>query len=123
MTAKRILVPLDGSHTAEVAADVAADLARSSGGSVRLLGEIASRRDPPALETAEGYYREALALAGQLSMRPLAAHCHFDLGRLFRKTDQHEQARQHLATATTMYREMDMRFWLEQAKAEVRELA
>ncbi len=90
---------------------------------LRLLGEIASRRDPPALETAEDCYREALALAGHLSMRPLAAHCHFDLGRLFRKTDQHEQARQHLATATTMYREMDMRFWLEQAKAEVRELA
>jgi len=88
--------------------------------SLRLLGEIASRRDPPVLETAEGYYREALALAGQLSMRPLAAHCHFDLGRLFRKTDQHEQARQHLTTATTMFREMDMRFWLDQAEAEMR---
>jgi nucleotide-binding universal stress UspA family protein len=37
MTAKRILVPLDGSESAETAAAVAADLARSSGGSVRLL--------------------------------------------------------------------------------------
>jgi tetratricopeptide (TPR) repeat protein len=91
--------------------------------SLRLLGEIASRRDPPVLETAEGYYREALALAAQLGMRPLAAHCHFDLGRLFRKIDQHEQARQHLTTATTMFREMDMRFWLDQAEAEMRELA
>jgi len=42
---------------------------------------------------------------------------------LFRKTDQHEQARQHLTTATTMFREMDMRFWLDQAGAEMRELA
>ena len=35
--AKRILVPLDGSESAEVAAGLAADLARSSGGHVRLL--------------------------------------------------------------------------------------
>jgi hypothetical protein len=27
-----------------------------------------------------------------------------------------------LTAATTMYREMDMRFWLEQAEAEVRAL-
>jgi hypothetical protein len=27
---------------------------------------------------------------------------------------------EHLRTATTMYREMGMRFWLEQADAEVR---
>jgi tetratricopeptide (TPR) repeat protein len=91
--------------------------------SLRLLGESVSRRVPPALETAEGYYREALALAGHLGMRPLAAHCHLHLGKLFRKTDQHEQARQHLTTATTMFREMDMRFWLDQAEAEMRELA
>jgi len=30
-----------------------------------------------------------------------------------------EQARQHLTTATTMYREMDMRHPLEQAAAEL----
>ena len=35
--AKRILVPLDGSESAEVAATLAADLARGSGGGVRLL--------------------------------------------------------------------------------------
>jgi nucleotide-binding universal stress UspA family protein len=37
MMAKRILVPLDGSESAEVAAALAADLARGSGGGVRLL--------------------------------------------------------------------------------------
>jgi nucleotide-binding universal stress UspA family protein len=37
MMAKRILVPLDGSESAEVAASLAADLARGSGGGVRLL--------------------------------------------------------------------------------------
>jgi nucleotide-binding universal stress UspA family protein len=37
MMAKRILVPLDGSESAEAAATLAADLARGSGGGVRLL--------------------------------------------------------------------------------------
>jgi lipopolysaccharide biosynthesis regulator YciM len=50
-------------------------------------------------------------------MRPLVAHCHLGLGKLYRRTGEREQAREHLTTATTMYREMDMRFWLEQAKA------
>ena len=48
-------------------------------------------------------------------MRPLVAHCHLGLGKLYRRTGKREQAQEHLATATTMYREMDMRFWLEQA--------
>ncbi len=50
-------------------------------------------------------------------MRPLVAHCHLGLGKLYQRTDRHEQAQEHLTTATTMYREMDMRFWLEQAEA------
>ncbi|OLC67391.1 MAG: hypothetical protein AUH69_04455 [Actinobacteria bacterium 13_1_40CM_4_65_12] len=91
--------------------------------SLRLLGEIISRRDPPAVERAAGYYHEALAVAGELGMRPLVAHCHFHLGKLFRKANQEERAREHLTTATTMYREMDMRCWLDQAEAEMRELA
>jgi nucleotide-binding universal stress UspA family protein len=37
MTAKRVLVPLDGTESAETAAAFAADLARGSGGSLRLL--------------------------------------------------------------------------------------
>jgi len=83
--------------------------------SLRLLGDIASHRDPPSVEGAEGYYREALALAGELGMRPLVAHCHFHLGTLFLKADERVQAREHLTRATTMYREMDMRVWLDQA--------
>jgi hypothetical protein len=56
-------------------------------------------------------------------MRPLIAHCHLGLGKLYRRTGKREQAREHLTTATTMYREMDMRFWLEKAEAEMMELA
>ena len=33
-----------------------------------------------------------------------------------------QEAREHLTTARTMYREMDLRFWREQAEAEMREL-
>jgi len=43
----------------------------------------------------------------------LVAHCHAGLGTLYRRTGNPAQAREHLTTATTMYREMDMRFWLE----------
>ena len=53
-------------------------------------------------------------------MRPLVAHCHLGLGKLYRRTGKREQAREHLTTATTMYREMGMRFWLEQAEMEIR---
>jgi class 3 adenylate cyclase len=64
-------------------------------------------------------YREALALAGELEMRPLVCHCHLGLGKLYRRSDKREQALEHLTTATTRYREMDMRFWLEKAEAEM----
>jgi len=47
------------------------------------------------------------------------AHCHLGRGKLYRRAGKREQADEHLTTATTMYREMDMRFWLEQAEAEM----
>ncbi len=84
-----------------------------------LAGDVASTGGAAG---AEGYYREALALAGELGMRPLVAHCHLGLGKLYAHTGQPEQAREHLSTATAMYREMDMRFWPEQADAALVEL-
>jgi DNA-binding SARP family transcriptional activator len=86
---------------------------------LRLLGEIAAHRNPPDAWDAEQCYREALDLAGLLGMRPLLAHCHLGLGTLYRHTDKREQAIEHLTTATTMYRDMDMRFWLEKAEGEM----
>jgi hypothetical protein len=87
--------------------------------SFRLLGEIASHGDRRDVEQAQAHYRDALALADELGMRPLVAHCHFHLGKLLRTAPRPERARQHLATATTMYREMGMRGWLDQADAEL----
>jgi len=85
---------------------------------LRLLGEIEAREEPLKRGAAHLRYDEALRLATDLGMRPLVAHCHLGLGKLHRRTSNREQAREHLTTATTMYREMDMRFWLEQAMGE-----
>ena len=52
-------------------------------------------------------------------MRPLVAHCHLGLGKLYRRVGKRQQAQEHLATAGTMYREMDMRFWLAPPEAEL----
>jgi len=70
-------------------------------------------------EDAEGYYREALALAEPRGMRPQVAYCHFGLGKLHRRRGDRDQAHQHLTTAMAMYREMGMTYWLEQAEAEI----
>ena len=86
---------------------------------LRLLGEIASTRNPPDTATADGHYREALALADELGMRPLVAHCHLGLGKLHRRSGQREQARDHLTMAATAYREMDMGFYLAQAETHL----
>jgi len=53
-------------------------------------------------------------------MRPLVAHCHLGLAKLCRRTGKGEQAHEQLTTATTMYREMDMRYWIEQVETELR---
>jgi tetratricopeptide (TPR) repeat protein len=84
---------------------------------LRLLGDIAARCEPPEAAQAEAHYRHALALAEELGMRPLQAHCHLGLGTLCVKTGQREQARTELATAIELYRDMDMAFWLPQAEA------
>jgi hypothetical protein len=87
-----------------------------------LLGDIMTHPDRFNAETAEFHYRKALALAEPRGMRPLVAHCHLGLGKLYRRTGKRGQAQDHLTTATIMYREMDMRFWLEQAENEMKEL-
>ena len=53
-------------------------------------------------------------------MRPLVAHCHLGLARLYHRMSKPEQAQEHLSAAATMYREMDMRFWLAHVEREPR---
>ena len=73
--------------------------------------------------TARDLFQEALGLSPELGMRPLVAHCHAGLAKLYRRTGNRQEADEHLMAATTMYREMDMRFYLEQAGAELKELS
>ena len=84
---------------------------------LRLLGEIASHPACLDIDAADTHYRQALALAEELGLRPLIAHCHLGLGKLYWRTDKHEPAREHLTTATIMYGEMDMTYWLEKANS------
>ena len=53
----------------------------------------------------------------------LFGRCHLGLGTLYWRTGDGAKAQEHLTTATTMYREMGMGFWLEKAEAEIRKPA
>ncbi|HTE36403.1 MAG TPA: tetratricopeptide repeat protein, partial [Reyranella sp.] len=86
---------------------------------LHLLGDLVTHPDQFDAECGETYYRKALAVAERLGMQPLVAHCHLGLGKLYQHTGKREQAGEHLTAATTLYREMDMRFWLEQVAAEM----
>jgi class 3 adenylate cyclase/tetratricopeptide (TPR) repeat protein len=91
------------------------------GWALRVLGEVAVRLAPPETATAEAWYQEALRVATEVGMRALVAHCHHGLGQAYRRRGESARAREHLATAATMYREMAMRSSLEKAEAELRE--
>jgi tetratricopeptide (TPR) repeat protein len=88
-----------------------------------LLGEIGAHHDPPEVPEAEGHYGRALALANELGMRPLRAHCHLGLGTLYAKIERREPACAALSAAIDLYRAMDMTFWLPQAEAALARVA
>ena len=90
---------------------------------LRLLGDIATHPDRFDADSGQAHYRQALALAEPRGMRPLVAHCHLGLGKLYERTGKREQAHEHLTAATTMYHEMDMQFWQGKAEDELRKLA
>jgi DNA-binding winged helix-turn-helix (wHTH) protein/class 3 adenylate cyclase/tetratricopeptide (TPR) repeat protein len=91
--------------------------------SLRLLGEIALHGHPSDIIQAEIYYQQALALADERGMRPLQAHCHHGLGRLYCQIGRCEPARAALSTAIELYRAMEMTFWLPQAEAVLAQVA
>jgi class 3 adenylate cyclase/tetratricopeptide (TPR) repeat protein len=82
---------------------------------LRLTGDIAAAGADQA--KAVSAFCAAMDIADQFGMRPLLAHCHLGLGQLRNGTGERESARNHLATALRLYREMDMRHWLPQAEA------
>src|SRR5262249_2576376 len=92
--------------------------ARGEGGlALHQLGVVHAHTKPSDAPQAEAHYRQALALAEELGMRPLQAHCHRGLGMLYAATGQREQARAELSTAIEMYQAMEMTFWLPETEA------
>ncbi len=83
-----------------------------------LLGEIA-RLDPAgSAADVEAHYGQALDLATELDMRPLAAHCHLGLGQWHRQRGDAAREQEHMTTARSLYREMGMTLWLAKVEAE-----
>jgi class 3 adenylate cyclase/tetratricopeptide (TPR) repeat protein len=89
---------------------------------LKVLAEITALGGSPEATSAYQYYADSLALAQELGMRPLVAHCHMGLGKLYRRVASRLEAMEHLTTALRMYHEMGMRFWPEQTDAERRRL-
>ena len=90
--------------------------------SLYVLAESLLHGDVSDMAKAEDHYDHAMALANELRMRPLVAHCHVGLGKLYRRTGDYEKAKTHLANGVAMMREMEMGLWLEKAEAELKEL-
>ena len=63
---------------------------------LHLLGDIAAHPDRFDAERSDSHYRQALALAEPRGMRPLVAHCHLGLGKLYRRTGKQQEAHEHL---------------------------
>jgi len=62
-----------------------------------------------------------MAAAEAQEQRPVLAHCHLGLGKLYSRIGKRQADNEHLTTAATMYRDMDMRFWLRETEAVMRE--
>jgi tetratricopeptide (TPR) repeat protein len=88
-----------------------------------VLGEVALSTIPVDIAKGQDHYRQAMALASEIGLRPLVAHCHVGLGKLYKRAERQQQSKEHLTTAITMMREMEMGLWLERAEAELKKLS
>lgn len=57
-----------------------------------------------------------MSLAVEMDMRPLVAHCHYGLGRLYQRVSQAERARESVTAAAALYSELDMPFYARKAQ-------
>ena len=83
---------------------------------LRLLGDIARQRQPGSVEPALGHFEGALALAGQLQMRPLRARCRLERAETLYHGGRREEARQSLGVAGDDFRAMEMSAWQRRAE-------
>jgi class 3 adenylate cyclase/tetratricopeptide (TPR) repeat protein len=100
-----------------------ADLGEEHGGrawTFRLAAEVLLADEGlESVDRIAEHYRAAMALATDREMRPLQAHCHLGLGKLYRRMNRVEDARVELTSAITMLQEMGMHRWLAEATTEL----
>ena len=84
---------------------------------LKLLGDIALKINPPEIQKAEDYYREALVASQEMGIRPVVAHAHAGLSNVYVLTGKAEHARLELSAAIDLYRAMQMTHWLSLAEA------
>ncbi len=89
---------------------------------LKLLGDIMVAASPAEPGAAEDTYRQALALADELAMRPLAAQTLLGLGRLYQRTGRRAQAADRLADAFLLLHDMGMQAWLSSTVDELQTL-
>jgi tetratricopeptide (TPR) repeat protein len=84
---------------------------------LRLQAEIAARREPADAAVAVRLYEQAIAVAGELGMRPLVARCRHGLGLLYARAGQRERAESEVAAARRLFSGMGMDFWRARVEA------
>ena len=82
---------------------------------LRLDAELAAHRAAVDVAEIEARFAAAAALARELEMRPLLAHCRLGLGSAYARTGINARARTEIEEALAEYRAMDMPYWREHA--------
>jgi len=104
-----------GNHAVEISPQQLGNAAHG----YHLLGDVATHPDRFDAESGEFQYRKSLSLAEKREMRPLIAHCHLGIGKIYRRTGKRQEAGELFTSASTMYREMKLTFWAKQVEAEM----
>jgi len=112
---------------ARAAAEEALQLATAGGergqeaAALALLGDVAAR-EGAAAEEGRRHYAAALALSGELGLRPLLAETHLAAGRLCAALGDRPAAREHRTAGEALLHTLDMRSWRQARETEVAEL-
>jgi len=89
------------------------------GWALRLVGEVEASQASPLVTEAQATYRQALARAEELGMRPLQGRCRLGLGLVHRTAGRPEEAEAELRAAAETFRALAMPYWLARAEAEL----
>jgi class 3 adenylate cyclase/tetratricopeptide (TPR) repeat protein len=84
---------------------------------LRLLGQIEAARGTSGVAKAEQCYRDAIAEAETCAMRPLAAHCRQDLGKLLIDSNQKAKAARELESAAQGFEDLDLPLFRDEARS------